>query len=119
MSHRKGRVSHDLRARLADILAKRISDPRLELVTLSAVEPTPDFSLARVFYWAHGDTEEVQQALEKAAPFIRRCLGESLRLRRVPQLEFRPDRSLERAERVDEILREEGRDRSAAADEGD
>ena len=91
MSRRKARVAQDLRARLTEILRKRVSDPRLEGVPLSGVEPPPDF--------------------EKAGPFIRRCLGERLKLRRVPELEFRLDESLERAERVEEILREveEGR----------
>ncbi len=106
MSHRRGRVAQDLRARLAEILAKRVSDPRLAAVTLSAVETTPDFSLARVFFWTHGEPDEALRAFEKAGPFIRRCLGEHLRLRRVPELEFRLDQSLESAERVEEILRE-------------
>ncbi len=111
MSHRKARVAQDLRARLTEILRKRVSDPRLEGVTLSGVEPTPDFALARVFFWTRGDPSEALQAFEKAGPFIRRCLGERLKLRRVPELEFRLDESLERAERVEEILREveEGR----------
>ena len=106
VNHRRGRVAHDLRARVTEILRKRVSDPRLAAVTLSGVEPTPDFSLARVFFWTRGDPQEALQAFEKAGPFIRRCLGEKLKLLRVPELEFRLDESLEQAERVEAILRE-------------
>ncbi|MEE8312980.1 MAG: 30S ribosome-binding factor RbfA [Myxococcota bacterium] len=112
MSHRRGRVAHDLHARLAEILAKRVSDPRLEHATLSAVETTPDFAVARVFFWTRGDPDETLEAFEKARPFIRRCLAQNLKLRRVPELEFRLDESLERAERVDQILREVGDERA-------
>jgi ribosome-binding factor A len=110
-------VAHDLRATLAEILAKRVSDPRLERVTVSAVETTPDFSLARVFFWTRGDPGDALQALDNARPFIRRCLGEKVKLRRVPDLEFRLDESLERAERVDEILREIDGDRGVGEQE--
>jgi ribosome-binding factor A len=105
-SHRRQRVAHELQARLAEILSLRVGDPRLDGVIVSAVETTPDFSLARVFVRGFGDREAGLEALERAAPFIRRCLGQGLRLRRVPELDFRLDESLERAERVEEILRE-------------
>ncbi len=117
MSHRRGRVTHDLRAILAEILGRQVSDPRLEQVTVSAVETTPDFSVARVFYWTRGDPGDALEAFEKARPFIRRCLGERIKLRRVPELEFHLDESLERAERVDEILREIDRDRGVREQE--
>jgi ribosome-binding factor A len=111
VNHRRGRVAHDLRATLAEILRKRVSDPRLEQVTVSAVETTPDYSLARVFFWTRSDPGDALRAFDKARPFIRRCLGERVKLRRVPELEFRLDESLERAERVEEILREIDGDR--------
>ncbi len=117
MRHRRGRVAHDLRARVAEILRKRVSDPRLDGVTLSGVEPTPDFSLARVFFWTRGDPKEALEAFQKAGPFIRRCLGEKLKLRRVPELEFRLDESLERAERVEAILREVEEERAVGKQE--
>ena len=117
MRHRRGRVAHDLRARVAEILRKRVSDPRLDGVTLSGVEPTPDFSLARVFFWTRGEPKEALRAFEKAGPFIRRCLGEKLKLRRVPELEFRLDESLERAERVEAILREVEEERAVGEQE--
>jgi ribosome-binding factor A len=99
-------VAHEIQARLAEILSLRVADPRLDGAVVSAVETTPDLSLARVFVRGFADREAGLEALERAAPFIRRCLGKGLRLRRVPELDFRLDDSLERAERVEEILRD-------------
>lgn len=106
VSHRRQRVAHDLRARLAEILSQRVSDPRLAGTVVSAVETSPDLSVARVFVRGFADADAALAALERAAPFIRRLLADGLRLRRVPELDFRVDDSLERAERVDAILRE-------------
>ncbi len=99
-------MAHDLQRRLAEILAKRVSDPRLAGARVTGVEPAADFSAARVFVRGFANPSEALEALNKAGPYIRRLLGEGLPLRRVPELDFRIDTSLERAERVDEILRE-------------
>ena len=106
MSHRKGRLASDLAQRIARILATRVSDPRLEGVTVVNVDAAPDGSFARVFYRTFGDQEAAAEALAKAKPYIRRRLGEGLRLRRVPELDFRYDPSQAQGARVDEILRE-------------
>jgi len=50
VSHRKARIAGQLRVRLAEILATKVSDPRLSGVTVVEVRPSPDFSIARVFY---------------------------------------------------------------------
>jgi ribosome-binding factor A len=65
-----------------------------------------DLSLARVFFRTLSDCEDGQRSLERAKPFIRRCLGEETRLRRVPELDFRLDESLDNAQRIEQILRE-------------
>jgi len=106
MSHRKNRLSHDLAHRIARILETRVSDPRLEGLTVVDVDAAPDGSFARVFYRTFGDPEGAAEALKKAKPYIRRRLGEGLRLRRVPELDFRYDPSQAQGTRVDEILRE-------------
>ena len=110
MSHRPARVARDLRERLARILTEKIRDPRLQGVTLLDLKVSPDFSFARVFYRVMGDAEEAAQALDKAKPYIRRRLGQGLKLRRVPELDFRLDRTVEQAERIEEILDEIGDD---------
>ncbi len=106
MNHRRARVAQDLRSRLAEILTRRVSDPRLELVTVTDLEVSPDFSLARVYYRALEESEAIQMAFDKAKAFIRRELAAGLPLRRVPELVFIPDPTPERAARVDAILEE-------------
>jgi ribosome-binding factor A len=105
-------VAHDLRARVAEILELRVSDPRLRGLTVQSVEITPDFSIAKVYVSSLGSVEDAMQALEKAGPFVRRCLAEDLTMRRVPELRFHADTSLERAARIDAILREIEQDRA-------
>lgn len=112
MNHRRERVAQDLRDRLGRILALRVRDPRLRLLTVTDVELSPDFGVARVFYRTPGEPSDAEHALARARPFIRRCLAEGLPLRRVPELDFRIDRSIEHGERVEEILRELEQERS-------
>lgn len=108
MKHTRQRVAHDLRARLAEIFAQRVSDPRLRELSVTDVRPSADLSFARVFWSTLGDRQAAEQALEHAKPFVRRCLAELLQLRRVPEIAFVRDDTLERAGRIDEILRELG-----------
>ena len=110
--HRLERAAQDLRAKLASILERHVGDPRLQGVSISAVEPSPDYAYARVYVFAPGPAEEALEALDKARGYLRRCLGEDLRLRRVPELDFRIDESLARGARVDAVLQElEGEER--------
>lgn len=113
MSHRRKRIEHVLRERIADVIGRRVRDPRLELLTITDVEVSPDLSYARVFYRAGDDTEAAERALVKARPFIRRELAGRLELRRVPELDFRVDRSVERGARVEAILDELAQERRA------
>jgi ribosome-binding factor A len=118
VNHRRARLSHALERRLAEILEHRVSDPRLSTVSVIEVRAAPDASFARVFYRSRGDRDEVEIALEKAKPYIRKRLAEGLSLRRVPELDFRYDPSEESGARVDEILRELNVKAKDAPDDG-
>ena len=89
MKHSQARLGHEIRARLATILRERVADPRLASVNIAEVRVAPDASYARVFYATLGDAAEAVAALDKAKPFIRRCLAAELHVRRVPELDFR------------------------------
>ena len=106
MKYTRQRVAHDMRARLAEIFAQRVSDPRLHGLSVTVVRPSADLGFARVFWSTLGDRDAAAQALEQAKPFVRRCLASGLRLRRVPELAFVHDDTLERAGRIDQILSE-------------
>ena len=106
MKYTKQRIAHDLRACLAEIFAQRVADPRLRELRVTDVRPSADLSFARVFWSTLGETAAAEQALEQAKPFVRRCLADAMRLRRVPELAFVHDDTLERAGRIEQILRE-------------
>lgn len=112
MSKRRlARLNEQLRREVSDILRTEVRDPRVGLPTVTEVEVTPDLWLARIYVRPdptreEADLEAMIEGLEHAAPFVRRELGRSLQVRRVPELRFLPDRTLERAQRIEEILRE-------------
>lgn len=99
-----------------------LKDPRVRTTTITAVETTADLGHATVHVRTLGDEVSVEEAirgLESAAGYIRRRLGQELHLRRIPELRFEVDRTLERVRRIDELLRRAKRpeDDAAATDE--
>jgi ribosome-binding factor A len=106
------RLNEQFRREIAEILRRDVRDPRVHDVTVTAVEVTSDLWLARVYVSVSGDDEDRAEALkglEAASSFIRRVLGGSLSIRRVPELRFVEDQMLAQANRVEEILQEIGR----------
>ncbi|NLE46243.1 MAG: 30S ribosome-binding factor RbfA [Chloroflexi bacterium] len=101
------RVSDLIRDRLTTLLHRKINDPRLEMITITDVEVTPDAERADVHYSLLGSDEaraDAQEGLDSAAGWLRRELGHSLRLRNTPELVFHFDPSLERGEHIAGIL---------------
>jgi ribosome-binding factor A len=121
--HRPDRVGEQIREELSELLSRgAVHDPGIGFITLTRVTVTSDLQLARVFYTTLGDPKarkDTSKALQRATPFFRRHIGGAMRLRRVPELEFRFDESIENQDRIEQILRdlhdEESR-RAAASD---
>lgn len=110
MNGRVERVGEEVRAALSSALLADIHDPRLALVSINAVHMSPDLSHARV-YWAPVAPEVDPKAVEaaergfrKAAGFLRRHVGKTVRLRVVPELSFVYDESVERGRHLDELI---------------
>ena len=110
---RPDRVADQIRAELALLIAREVHDPGIGFVTLTRVHMTPDLQLARVFYTtigtAGGDDKarkNTERALDRAAPFLRRRIGQTLRLRRTPTLEFHYDESIAGQGRIEQLLNE-------------
>ena len=108
--HRPDRVGEQIRDELSSLLARgAVHDPGIGFITLTRVKLSPDLQVARVFYTSLGDEKarkETAKALQRAMPFLRRQIGGALNLRRVPELEFRFDESIEHQDRIEQILRE-------------
>jgi ribosome-binding factor A len=108
--YRPDRVGDQIRQELSELLSRgEVHDPGIGFITLTRVTVTPDLQLARIYYSSLGDPKARQQtarALERATPFMRRQVGGRLRLRRVPEFEFRFDESVEHQDRIERIIRE-------------
>ena len=104
---RPDRVGEEIRHELAALLAREVHDPGIGFVTLTKVTVSPDLQLARVFYTLLGDDaahKATAQALARATPFLRRKIGARVRLRRVPEIRFEFDKSVEHQDRIERIL---------------
>jgi ribosome-binding factor A len=106
---RPARVGDQLRVELSTLLAREVKDPGIGFTTLTHVDVSPDLQVARVYYTTLGDQaarKNTARALERAGPFLRRQIAQRLRLRRAPELHFHYDESIERQERVEQLLNE-------------
>ena len=104
--HRGERLGELFRREFTRLLMGPLKDPRLEGVTVTDVRATRDLSFATVYVRADEDVEAAVEGLEHAAGFIRRELGRSLRLRKIPEFRFLPDETPEHASRIEALLRE-------------
>jgi ribosome-binding factor A len=115
---RPERVGEEIRKELAQLLSREVHDPGIGLITLTRVKVSPDLQLARVSYTIIGDDKaraETERALTRATPFLRRQIGARIRLRRVPELRFEFDRSVENQDRIERILIDLQAERDARA----
>ncbi len=106
---RPDRVADQIRAELADLLAREVHDPGIGFLTLTRVQVSGDIQQARVFYTVLGDDKTrraTDRALHRAAPFLRRRVGARLRLKRVPELLFVYDDAIAGQDRIEQILHE-------------
>jgi len=109
MSTRPERVGEAIRDELSQLIAREVHDPGVGFVTLTRVKVSPDLQVARVYYTSMGDEKaqrETAKAFKRAAPFLRRQLGQRIRLRRVPEIEFFYDESIASGDRIEQILQE-------------
>jgi ribosome-binding factor A len=118
---RPEKVAHLMRREVADILERKLRDPRLgSTVTVTDVQVTHDLSFARIFVTVLGDAEarvRAMETLKHATGFVRHELGDRLDLREVPELRFEYDDSLDRGHRVEDLLRK--LERGEAVKDGD
>ena len=92
---------------------ERIGDERLELVTITAVDVDGSLETSAVFYSAmsadeDGRSEEVAEALDEQRWKVQQLINREVKMRRTPQIRFRPDTVLSSALRIEEILRDIG-----------
>lgn len=109
-SRRIERINHLLRQEIADLLTREVKDTTLStaLISITDVETSPDLRQAKVYFSVYGDDDQIEQArqhLRRASGFLHHNLKERLDLRHTPHLEFVPDRSLARGDRIMRLMR--------------
>jgi ribosome-binding factor A len=100
-THRLERVNHLIRQELSDLLQRETKDPRLSgYISINSVDTTPDLQHAKVLVSClceEGKKQEILDALSHSAGFFRTVMSKHLTMRRVPELHFAWDTSIERA----------------------
>ena len=108
--HRPTRVGDQIREIVSSLLSRgAVHDPGIGFITLTRVQMSSDLQVGHVFYTSLGDAAQrktTAQALQRAIPFFRREIGAGLRLRRVPEIDFRFDESIAHQDRIEQVLRD-------------
>lgn len=103
---RTKRVAELIRQEVANVIRDSVHDPKVKDVVITAVKVSVDLDLARI-YWTTYNNEAfkgIQAGLERSAGFIRKEILKSVRLKKVPKLEFVIDDSRQEADRIDNLL---------------
>ena len=119
---RTRRVSEQIQRELAVLVRDEIKDPRLGMISVSGAEVSRDLSYATVYVSVLGDDKAVSESLtvlNRAAGFLRHRLGQSMRIRTVPQLKFEFDSSLQEGARMDALINEAVSRNRPEEDEGE
>ncbi len=104
---RNQRLGNQVLRTLNELLRFETKDPRLEGVSLSAVNLSRDLSVAQVYFSMldpNADPASVQQGLEKATGFLRSKLGRAIKVRHVPELRFEHDDSAAEGQRIADLI---------------
>ncbi len=117
---RTQRVGGQIQRELAQLIQQELRDPRIGLVTISAVEMSKDMTHAKVFITLMNpeqDVNETIKALKGASGFLRHALGKRVLLRVIPELHFVYDSSLAEGMRVTELLNAVAAERKEESEE--
>lgn len=121
MGIRPERVQEAIRQEISTIINNEIKDPRLGFLTVTGVELTKDMRYARVYFSVLGEDKAkflALKGLKSAKGYIKGRLGEKIKLRFMPEIEFRIDETLEKTERVFRILDKLQKEKGKGTDEG-
>jgi ribosome-binding factor A len=104
---RNERLGNQVLRTLNELLRFETKDPRLELVSLTAVDLSRDLSVAQVFFSMldpNADPAPVKEGLDRASGFLRGRLGREIKIRHVPELRFVHDDSAAEGQRISDLI---------------
>lgn len=103
--NRAFKVADQIQRDLTELIARELKDPRVGMVTIQAVEVTPDYAHAKIYFsMLTGDVAQTTEALNQAAGFLRNGLFKRLHIHTVPTLHFLFDRTTERAADMNALI---------------
>lgn len=104
---RTRKLEIDLKRELGFIINNLIKDPRLGFVTITGLNLSPDFQYLDIYISIMGSPDEIQESLntlKRGSGFIKKKLGQRIKLRTIPALRFQYDQSIDRGMKITEIL---------------
>lgn len=113
---RADRVAELIKHEISDIITRRVNDPRVGFISVTSVEIGSDLRNATIHVSVMGDEEQqaaTMTALHHATGFIRRELGSRMKLREIPDIYIKQDKSIEKAAKVFAILNELDKEKDA------
>jgi ribosome-binding factor A len=119
MSYRPERLAAQLQEEVSQLIEYELHDPRIGFATITGVRVSPDLMHARIYVSVLESEEkkkETLQALNNAAGFVRRAIGQRIRLRKSPEILFTLDESVERGDRLTRIIEDAVRDLPPASE---
>ena len=106
---RAERVSDQIKREVSEIIQRQVKDPLIGFITITDAEATDDLKSAKIFYSVLGDEKskkDTKLALERAKDFIQQELGKRIRIRHLPLITFKYDKSIEYGARIEELIKE-------------
>jgi len=108
-SYRPERVGEQIHKEIARLMMHGVKDPRVVPVSVTGVKVSKDLSIAKVFFTVLDEASErkdAERGLKSVAPFLRRQLGQVMRMRFIPELRFEYDKSISYGRKIDDLLRQ-------------
>ena len=105
MSVKLDRLNNSFMEKISEIIHEQVKDKDVEFVTITDVKITNDLSFAKIYFTTLDDNrDKVTKALNKASGFIRSCLCEKVQIRKMPEIHFVYDESIEYGKKIDDII---------------
>ena len=107
--HRAFRLAEIIKTEVSKLIMEEIKDPRLGFVTVTDVEVADDLRSAKIYVSVMGDEEDIKNSMDvlnRASGYIRGEIGKVVRLRYVPEISFKYDKSIEHGAHISRLLRE-------------
>jgi ribosome-binding factor A len=120
MKYRRFRMQDLFREEISEIIQREIKDPGIGFITVLDVKITEDLRVAKVLYSVYGSEDEklrTVEALRRARGYIKHLLGTRVKVKFMPDIVFELDTGQEKSDRIDELLKKVGAERTTHVSE--